>query len=45
MTLEILHTLSIIATVVATGYYIHRDVKEDMKTHNENRNSSDTLQD
>jgi hypothetical protein len=32
MTPEIIHTLSIIATVVATGYYIHRDIKEDMKT-------------
>jgi hypothetical protein len=32
MTPEIIHTLSIIATVVATAYYIHRDIKEDMKT-------------
>ena len=32
MTLEIIHTLSIIATVVASAYYIHRDIKEDMKT-------------
>jgi DNA-binding winged helix-turn-helix (wHTH) protein len=36
MTPEIIHTLSIIATVVATGYYIHRDIKEDMKTQSEN---------
>jgi hypothetical protein len=36
MTSEIIHTLSIIATVVATAYYIHRDIKEDMKTQSEN---------
>ncbi len=27
-----LHTMSIIATVVGSAYYIHRDVKEDMKS-------------
>lgn len=30
--MEWLHTVSVIATVVASAYYIHRDVKEDMKT-------------
>lgn len=27
-----LHTLSIIATVMGSAYYVHRDIKEDMKT-------------
>jgi len=27
-----LHTVSIIGTVIASTYYIHRDIKEDMKT-------------
>lgn len=30
-TMDWLHTLSIIATVICSAYYIHRDVKEDMK--------------
>jgi hypothetical protein len=30
MTPELWHTLSIIATVIGTGYYIHRDIKSDM---------------
>jgi Ni,Fe-hydrogenase I cytochrome b subunit len=29
--MEWMHTFSIIATVIATGYYIHRDVINDMK--------------
>lgn len=29
--MEWMHTLSIIATVLATGYYIHRDIIIDMK--------------
>lgn len=29
--MEWFQTLSIIGTVLATGYYIHRDIKEDMK--------------
>jgi hypothetical protein len=33
MTPEIIHTLSIITTVIGVGYYIHRDVRDDMKTH------------
>lgn len=27
-----IQTLSIIVTVIVTAYYIHRDMKEDMKT-------------
>ncbi len=27
-----LQTISIIATVIASAYYIHKDIKEDMKT-------------
>jgi hypothetical protein len=27
-----IQTLSIIATVLASAYYIHRDIREDMKT-------------
>jgi hypothetical protein len=27
-----LHTLSIIATVIGGAYYIHRDIREDMKS-------------
>lgn len=30
--MEWFQTLSIIATVIGSAYYIHRDVKEDMKT-------------
>lgn len=30
--MEWIHTISVIATVVACAYYIHRDIKEDMKT-------------
>lgn len=30
--MEWMHTLSIIATVIATGYYIHRDIINDMKS-------------
>ncbi len=26
------HTLSVIATVIAAAYYIHRDIREDMKS-------------
>ena len=29
-----IQTLSIIATVLATAYYIHRDISADMKTQN-----------
>ncbi len=31
--MEWLQTLSIIATVLGTAYYIHRDIREDMKVH------------
>jgi len=27
-----IQTLSVIATIIGTSYYIHRDIKEDMKT-------------
>lgn len=30
--MEWFQTLSIIGTVIACAYYIHRDIKEDMKT-------------
>lgn len=30
--MEWLHTLSIIATVVVSAYYIHRDIQSDMKS-------------
>ena len=30
--MEWFQTLSIIGTVLATAYYIHRDIKDDMKT-------------
>lgn len=30
--MEWLQTLSIMATVLGTAYYIHRDIKDDMKT-------------
>ena len=30
--MEWVQTLSIIATIVAGAYYMHRDIKEDMKT-------------
>ncbi len=30
--MEWIQTLSIICTILATSYYIHRDIKEDMKT-------------
>lgn len=30
--MEWMHTISIIATVVGSAYYIHRDITEDMKT-------------
>lgn len=29
-----IHTMSIIATVVASAYYIHRDINADMKSKN-----------
>lgn len=29
-----IQTLSIIATVLVSAYYIHRDIREDMKTQN-----------
>jgi hypothetical protein len=28
-----IQTLSIIITVLVTGYYLHRDIKEDMRTN------------
>ena len=30
--MEWIHTVSVIATVVASAYYIHRDIRDDMKT-------------
>lgn len=30
--MEWTQTITIIATVLASAYYIHRDIKEDMKT-------------
>lgn len=30
--MEWIHTLSILATVLGSAYYIHRDIREDMKT-------------
>lgn len=30
--MEWIHTISVIATVVVSAYYIHRDIREDMKT-------------
>ncbi len=30
--MEWIHTISVIATVVGSAYYIHRDIREDMKT-------------
>jgi hypothetical protein len=30
--MDLLHTLSIIATVIACAYYIHRDIINDMKS-------------
>lgn len=30
--MEWVHTVSIITTVIASAYYIHRDIREDMKT-------------
>lgn len=30
--MEWIHTISVIATVIASAYYIHRDIREDMKT-------------
>jgi hypothetical protein len=29
--MEWIHTISVIATVVASAYYIHRGIREDMK--------------
>lgn len=33
--IELSSTTSIIATVIACAYYIHRDIKEDMNCHRE----------
>ena len=30
--MEWIHTISVIATVIGSAYYIHRDLREDMKT-------------
>jgi hypothetical protein len=35
MTPEIWHTLSIIGTILAGGYYIHRDIKADIDKQDE----------
>ena len=32
MTTDLLHTILVIATVIGSAYYIHRDIREDMKT-------------
>lgn len=31
MNIEWIHTISVIATVIVSAYYIHRDIREDMK--------------
>jgi len=30
--MEWIHTISILTTVVVSAYYIHKDIREDMKT-------------
>lgn len=30
--MEWIHTVSIITTVIVSAYYIHKDIREDMKT-------------